>query len=184
MQADETPTINSTDITGKRWHVAVVKPQVQYREIAKRALTARGYSALMPMCRELVGGKAVEHPMYGRYLFVGVPPTMDSWNVRWTPGIQHLTLDARRRPVVIGESVLEAIVARMMQDGGTVDLLPKPTVVGSGFSAGQPVRVTDGLLIGCEGLFQGDQGDRCRVLLRVAGPESAIVLPASSLVAA
>lgn len=183
QQSVETPALE-----GKRWHVAVVKPQLQYRDIARKALKARGYDVLMPMCREMIvkDGKsqAVEHPLYGRYVFVGVEPSRDSWDIRWTPGIQHMTLDARRRPIVIGIPALEAIVARMQQDGGTVDLCPKPTAVGSGFIPGQLVRVVDGHLTGWEGLFEGDQGHRCRVLLNPYGPTQTCIIPASDLVAA
>ena len=181
-------SVETPALEGKRWHVAVVKPQLQYREIAQKALKARGYGVFLPMCREMVvkDGKsvAVEHTMFGRYLFVGVEPGQDSWEIRWTPGIQHMTLDARRRPVTVGVTVLQAILSRMIQDGGIVNLCPKPAAIGSGFIPGQRVRISDGALSGWEGLFQGDQGERCRVLLNVAGPESALVVPAKDLVAA
>jgi len=185
QQSVETPALE-----GKRWHVAVVKPQLQYRDIARKALKARGYDVLMPMCREMIvkDGKsqAVEHPLYGRYVFVGVEPSRDSWDIRWTPGIQHMTLDARRRPIVIGVPVLEAIVARMQQDGGTVDLCPRPAAVptGSGFQEGQTVRVTGGPFAGWEALFQADQGKRCRVLLSLFGNQMTAMVPAKQLVAA
>lgn len=179
--------MESTDIPsldGKRWHVAVVKPQVQCRDIARKALKARGYSVLMPMCRELVAGKAVERPMYGRYLFVGVGADQDGWSIRWVPGIQHMTLDARRRPVTVGIQVLGAIVDRMMQDGGIVDLCPKLVPVGSGFLPGQTVRVTDGAFDGMAGLFEADEGERCRVLLQLFDRETVAHVPARKLIAA
>lgn len=172
------------DLHGKRWHVAVVKPQVQYRDIARKALEARGYAVLLPMCRELVAGKAVERPMYGRYLFVGVRPDQDGWSIRWAPGIQHMTLDAKRRPVTVGIPVLEAIGARMHADGGVVDLCPKPVAVGSGFAPGQQVRVAEGLFDGMRGLFEADEGERCRVLLRLFDRETVAHVPARKLVAA
>ncbi|MBP2302539.1 transcription termination/antitermination NusG family protein [Azospirillum picis] len=170
---------------GKVWYIAVVKPLAQYREMAKKALRARGYAVFLPMCREIViqsgQQEIVERPMYGRYLFVGVDPGGDSWAIRWVPGIQHMTLDARRRPVTIAVSVLSAIADRMGRDGGVINLVPPPKAVGSGFIPGQLVRITDGTLTGWEGLFQADQGARCRVLLTVAGPESALTIPATSL---
>lgn len=184
------PDATIPDLIGKRWHVAVVKPQMQYRDIARKALQARGYSVLLPMCREMVikDGKpvATEHPLYGRYLFVGVGSGQDSWDIRWVPGIQHMTLDAKRRPIVIGIPVLEVITARMRADGGLVDLMPKPKAVnaGSGFIPGQHVRFVDGLFTGWEGLFQGDQGERCRVLLTRHGRETMFQVPAKELTAA
>jgi transcriptional antiterminator RfaH len=195
MRAVDPPALIPSDLYGKRWHVAVVKPQIQYREVAKRALYARGYSVLLPMCREMIvkdgESQAVEHPLYGRYVFVGVGSGRDSWDIRWTPGIQHLALDARRRPILIGIPVLEAIIARMQSDGGAVDLCPKPTAVpvtavpiGSGFQEGQTVRVTGGPFAGWEALFQADQGKRCRVLLSLFGNQQTAMVPAKQLVAA
>jgi len=171
--------------TGRVWYVAVVKPLAQYREMARKALRARGYAVFLPMCREIIlqagQQEIVERPMYGRYLFVGVEPGGDSWAIRWVPGIQHMTLDARRRPVTIAVSVLSAISDRMVRDGGVINLVPPPKTVGSGFVPGQLVRITDGTLAGWEGLFQADQGARCRVLLMVAGPESALMIPTDYL---
>lgn len=171
--------------TGKVWYVAVVKPLAQYREMARKALRARGYMVFLPMCREIVlqSGRQeiVERPMFGRYLFVGVDPGGDSWAIRWVPGVQHMTLDARRRPVTIAVSVLSAISDRMIRDGGVVNLIPAPKAVGSGFIPGQLVRITGGTLAGWEGLFQADEGARCRVLLTVAGPESALTIPTDYL---
>lgn len=171
--------------TGKVWYVAVVKPLAQYREMARKALRARGYAVFLPICREVVlqGNRReiVERPMYGRYLFVGVEPGADSWAIRWVPGVQHMTLDARRRPVTIAASVLSAISDRMVRDGGVVNLVPAPKANGSAFVPGQLVRITDGTLAGWEGLFQADEGARCRVLLTVAGPESALTIPTDYL---
>lgn len=178
------------ELEGRAWCVAVVKPLPQQRAIAVKALQSRGYAVLLPMCREMRlranRVQPTEEPMFGRYVFVGVAPGQNSWDIRWVPGVQHLTLDGKRRPITVAVPVLAAIVARMRADGGIVNLCPKPKAVGAEvFVAGQPVRVTSGPFEGWEGLFQADQGERCRVLLRLFGrAESVVQIPASSLVSA
>lgn len=160
------------DLADWTWHSAVVKPLVQHRDNAVRQLRMRGYRVMLPMCREMAERdgrwQPVIRPLFGRYVFVGVRPGQDSWSIRWMPGVQHMTLDARRRPLVVPCAALRAIVARMGADDGIVDLCPRP-LVGSGFSAGQPVRVLRGAFAGFEALFEGDQGQRCRVLLSLFG---------------
>ena len=178
-----------TDLDQWTWHSAVTKPLPQHRDMAARQLAARGYRVLLPMCRELVtkAGKSepVTRPMFGRYVFVGVAPGQESWDIRWVPGVQHMTLDAKRRPVVVPRSALAAIVARMDPESGVIDLCPchRPRQ-GSGFIAGEVVRVQSGPFAGFEALFEGDQGQRCRVLLSLFGREMTMLVEAKDLATA
>ncbi|OYD82515.1 transcription termination/antitermination protein NusG [Azospirillum brasilense] len=179
------PPTDLPTLDGKVWHVAVVKPQVQCRKIATDALRRRGYAVLMPMCRELLtrSGRAetVERPLFGRYFFVGVGPWQDAWDLRWCPGIQHLTLDARRRPITVPVDVLRAIVDRMEADGGAVDLRPREPV--PAFRPGQAVEVLQGPFAGFPGLFEVDEGKRVRVLVSLFGRETVVKVSAHGIVA-
>ncbi|WP_349602787.1 transcription termination/antitermination protein NusG [Azospirillum argentinense] len=179
------PLIDLPILDGKVWHVAVVKPQVQCRKIATDALRRRGYAVLMPMCREQMtrSGRTetVERSMFGRYFFVGVGPWQDAWELRWCPGIQHLTLDARRRPITVHVDVLRAIVDRMEADGGAVDLRPRQPV--QAFRPGQAVEVLEGPFAGFQGLFEADEGKRVRVLVSLFGGQSVVKVPAHGIAA-
>lgn len=170
-------------LADRRWYVAVVKPQRQYRDIARKALKARGYEVLMPMARELEirdhRKVEVDRPLYGRYLFVGASPGQDGWSVRWCPGIQHITLDSRHRPVTVAIPVLETIVERMLADGGFVDLRPKEIL--PRFVPGQPVTLLEGQFAGWQGLFDADEGKRCRVLIGLFGREMTVKLPMTAI---
>ncbi|AWK85044.1 transcription termination/antitermination protein NusG [Azospirillum thermophilum] len=149
--------LDEIDLTGRRWHVVVVKPLAQSGPMAVKALQARGWQALRPMCRELVVRKGerveVERSLFGRYVFAGADRSHEAHALRFVPGVQHPVIDARRRPLILRPDVLGAVVSRLRADGGIADLVPRDPV--PRFLPGQTVRVLEGPFAGFEGLFEG-----------------------------
>lgn len=164
------------DLQGRRWHAVVVKPLVQSGPIALQALQVRGWQVLRPMCRELVTrkGQRIEEQrtLFGRYVFAGAAPRHEAHELRFVPGVQHPVLDGKRRPLLLRPAVIAAVLARLQADGGVADLVPREAE--PLFRPGQAVRVLDGSFAGYEGLFEGDENQRVRVLLSLFGGQVTI----------
>ncbi|MGY0794249.1 transcription termination/antitermination protein NusG [Azospirillum argentinense] len=180
LSATGTP-LADIDVNGRRWHIVVVKPLVQAGPMAVKALQARGWQVLRPMCRELVMQKGqkveAERCMFGRYVFAGAGPAHEAHALRFVPGVQYPVNDARRRPLVLRPDVLEAVVARLAKDGGVADFVPREPVPQQfeavpQFEPGQAVRVLEGPFKGFTGLFEGDENQRVRVLVSLFGRQT------------
>jgi len=205
-QANTTPSkttstpLDEIDAAGRRWHVVVVKPLVTDRPKAIAALRDRGYQVLAPLCRELVTSKAGQvtervRPMFGRYILAGGLPGQEARKLALVPSVQHVSLDGRRRALVLNHRAVGALVERM-RDGedGVIDLLPRAPVAAvttpveqapaPRYRSGQTIRVTEGAFAGFSGLFVADEGERLRVLLGLFGGTTEATVPASAVKAA
>lgn len=178
--------LDEIDLAGRRWYAAVVKPLAQSGPMAVKALQVRGWQVLRPMCREIVVRKGqrieVERSLFGRYVFAGGGPHHEAHALRFVPGVQHPVIDARRHPLVLRPDVLGAVVSRLRADGGIADLVPRDPV--PRFLPGQTVRVLEGPFAGFEGLFEGDEHGRVRVLLSLFGRQTAVKVSPMGIVAA
>jgi Transcription antiterminator len=184
-----TPTgtpLDEIDLTGRRWHVVVVKPLVTDRPKAVSALLARGYQVLAPMCREVVIRKGrcseADRPMFGRYVFAGSMPGQEARKLALVPSVSYVSLDSRRRALVLQPGPLAAVVARLRADGGIADLVPRDPA--PRYLPGQSIRVTEGPFAGFSGLFVADEGERLRVLLGLFGGQTEATVPVVAVEAA
>jgi len=114
--------------------------------------------------------------MFPRYIFAKVN---DMWErVTNTPGV----IDVVRvgyAPARVPESVVDSLLCRRDADGF---ISVGPTAWHSRFRPGQPVRVSDGPLIGYRGVFDVATGDgRVRVLLEMLGAQTPVELKDSDL---
>ncbi|TWA73952.1 transcription antitermination factor NusG [Azospirillum brasilense] len=200
-----TQTTNTTgtpladlDLDGRRWHVVVVGTKLNDHPKAVAALLARGYQVIAPRCREVITDRRdqrreVERPMFGRYVFAGSMPGQEARKLALVPSVQYVSLDSRRRALVLPVRAVEAVVARMQAGAGIVDLRPvepvpvepaEAVVTAPRFQPGQTVRVTEGAFAGWDALFVADEGERIRVLLSLFGRQNEARVRAAGVKAA
>ncbi|QCO05456.1 transcription termination/antitermination protein NusG [Azospirillum argentinense] len=189
------------DIEGRRWHVVVVKPLVQDRALAIASLRARGYQVIAPLCREVITDRRdqrreVERPMFGHYVFAGSMHGQEARKLALVPSVKFVVLDSRRRALILPARAVAAVVTRMQDGAGIVDLRPQePTqaeaaapactvIAAPRFQPGQTVRVTDGPFAGWDALFVADEGERVRVLLSLFGRQNEASVPVRGVRAA
>ncbi|MGR0183202.1 transcription termination/antitermination protein NusG [Azospirillum aestuarii] len=203
-----TPQTNPTgtpladlDLEGRRWHVVVVGTKLNDHPKAVAALLARGYQVIAPLCREVITDRRdrhreVERPMFGRYVFAGSMPGQEARKLALVPSVQYVSLDTRRRALVLPVRAVAAVVARMQDGAGIVDLRPvepvpveamateSAIITAPRFQPGQTVRVTDGPFAGWDALFVADEGERIRVLLSLFGRQNETSVPVRGVRAA
>lgn len=162
----------------QRWFAVMCKPRAE--GIAQQCLERQGFRTFLPRhsrtSRTAQGMRTRIEPLFPRYLFLRLDPALQSVGpVRSTRGVAQL-VQFGTGPCVVPEAVITGIQARIEQDSGLVALAPPALRVGT------RVRVTQGPLMGLEGIFLARSGtDRVRVLLGLLGSERAVALPLDCL---
>lgn len=149
----------------ERWYAVCCKPRQE--AIAEENLQRQGYRTYLPRIRNtrrrLGQWIDVIEPLFPRYLFIRIDPTLRSTApVRSTRGAVGLVRFGGQ-PAAVPEEVIEVVMRRAEADSGVHQNRPL-------FCAGDPVRLVEGPLAGIGGVFtEQDSEKRAIVLLELLG---------------
>lgn len=168
-------------MSSSSWHVIQVHPHAETK--AQIHLNRQGFPTYLP--RYLKRRKharrieTVAAPLYPSYLFVSFNRSVHRWrSIHSTIGVARLVC-CGEVPAVIDDSVIDGLKGRE-NTSGFIQLERRQL-----FSAGDKVRVREGVFCDCLGLFES-MGDRERVaiLLELLGRKVRVVLDEEFVVAA
>jgi transcriptional antiterminator RfaH len=149
-----------------RWFVTQTHPHCEAK--ASIHLARQGFATYLPRyLKRRRHARRVEQtaaPLFPRYLFVSINLATQRWlSIDSTIGVSRLVCNCEV-PTPVPQPVIEAI--RRREDAhGYVQLLQRPQ-----FAPGDKVRVIDGVLDGCCGLYEGmSSGERIAILLDLLG---------------
>jgi len=151
---------------GSRWFVAQTHPHCEIK--ASVHLERQGFVSYLPrFLKRRRHARRVEQiaaPLFPRYLFVSIDLTAQRWrSIESTIGVSRL-IGHGDFPTPVPQPVVDAIRSREGADG-LVQLLRQPQ-----FAPGDKIRVIEGALYGCCGLYEGmSSRDRVAVLLDLLG---------------
>ncbi len=135
----------------QNWFVVVTRAQQEAR--AAIELANQNFHAFLPVM--------ASKPMFPRYIFTRFDRDADPWGkIKSTRGCVDLLRDGYM-PAKVPDRIIEAIMAFKEP--------VEPARGETNFTAGQTVRITEGVLSGLEGLFQGDVKNRTACLLEICG---------------
>lgn len=161
----------------KQWYLVYTKPRQE--EVARTNLSRQGYEIYLPLMRQPRRRRgrriAVIGPMFPRYLFVHLDRQTDNWGpIRSTLGVVSIVRFGHE-PAWAPDNLIVFLQSR--EDAQGVQAISPDE-----YQPGSRVRVTDGSLMGYEGIFLARTGhDRVAVLLDIMGRSSRTVLDAGLL---
>jgi transcriptional antiterminator RfaH len=161
----------------KNWYLVYTKPRQE--RVARTHLDRQGYETYLPFVRQprrRRGRRVAEvAPMFPRYLFVHLDERRDNWApIRSTVGVASLVRFGQQ-PARVPDDLVAFLHSREDEHG--VQIVAKDDL-----SPGSRVRVTDGALMGYEGIFLARSGqERVAVLLEIMGKTARTVLDATLL---
>jgi len=148
------------------WFVVYTNVNCEVR--ARKGLEALGYVTFLPTLRRFIRHarqcRAVDRPLFTRYLFVGLDPARDGWyEIRSTHGVESV-LGHAGTPEPVPASVVGELMAA--QQAGRFDLTQPP----ARFRSGERVAIEGGAF----GAFvaevvAADDGKRVEILHRMFG---------------
>ncbi|MFQ6024825.1 MAG: transcription/translation regulatory transformer protein RfaH [Acidiferrobacterales bacterium] len=160
------------DAATKKWYLVYCKPRQE--DVAKINLGRQGFETYLPKIRQprrrLNRRVTVVEPMFPRYLFIHLDSRHDNWGpIRSTLGVTSLVRFGQY-PAPVPDPLIAALRAREDEQG--IQDLPPPD-----YKHGDRLRVADGIMMGCEGLFLARTGrDRVIVLLDIMGRQARVEL--------
>jgi transcriptional antiterminator RfaH len=164
-----------------RWYVVCTQAHGEMRAPAQ--LRQQGFDVYLPRYlkrrRHARRVETIAAPLFPRYLFVSLDIAHQQWRaIRSTIGVSHLICRGDE-PVAISDAVVGEIRNREAPSG-FVEIAPSCR-----FSPGEKVRVVEGALSACLGLFEGTTDkSRVSVLLEMLGRQVRVVLHSDALEAA
>jgi transcriptional antiterminator RfaH len=166
--------------TGRRWYVVQTHPHAERRAAAH--LARQGFVTYLPCClrrwRHARRTELVPAPLFPRYLFVAIDLGAQRWRaIHSTVGVAQLVCRGND-PAPLPDSAVAELRSR--EQGGFVRLPPRPA-----FRPGEAIRILDGALASCLGLYEGmPDGGRVAVLLDLLGRKVRVLLDPESIAAA
>jgi transcriptional antiterminator RfaH len=164
-----------------RWYVVQTQPRAEAKAVAH--LQRQGFTTYLPRFlkrrRHARRIETVAAPLFPRYLFVLIDLATQRWRcIHSTLGVSRLVCNGEE-PAAVADGIVAGLRAREGADG-MVRLPPQRR-----FAQGETVRVIDGALASCLGLYEGmADGDRVAVLLDLLGRKVRVVIDDLSIVAA
>jgi len=150
----------------EHWYAVNCKPRQE--AVAEENLLRQGYRVYLPRIRNTRRRKGqwvdIVEALFPRYLFIQVDPIRHSIApVRSTRGVTSLVRHCGL-PAIVPEQVIETIMRRADANSGLHhDNRPL-------FRTGDPIRLVEGPLVGMEGVFTEEDGEkRVIVLLELMG---------------
>lgn len=163
------------------WYVVQTRPHSENK--ASAHLLRQGFGVYLPRYlkqrRHARRVDTVTVPLFPNYLFVSVDIATQRWlSIQSTIGVARLVRDGDR-PAPVPHHVIAALKGR--EDArGLIQLNPAPR-----FSPGDQVRVVNGALYDCLGLYEGMSGQaRVAILLDLLGRKVRVTLGADVIEAA
>jgi transcriptional antiterminator RfaH len=151
---------------GSRWFVAQTHPHCEVK--AAVHLGRQGFATYLPRyLKRRRHARRVEQtaaPLFPRYLFVSIDLATQRWlSIDSTIGVTRLVCNGEI-PTPVPHPVIDAI-RRREDANGFVQLLHRPQ-----FAPGDKIRVIEGALDGCCGLYEGmSSRQRVTILLDLLG---------------
>ena len=164
-----------------QWFVVETRSQAERQ--AQAHLDRQGFRTYLPRyLKRRRHARTTDHvpaPLFPRYLFVEMDPGTQRWRaINSTVGVTRL-LSFGAQPTAVPKGIIEAIRKREDPEGYV------HMAGGSGFGAGQSVRILEGPLADHEGLFQcTDDNQRVIVLLDILGRAVKVRVPKDGIAAA
>ena len=148
----------------QKWYLVYTKAKQE--NTAKINLENQGFLAYLP--RIGIFGKNQDHvvkiePMFPRYLFTKFNFQTDDWSkIKSTKGVSHLVIFGKKLATVDKE-----IIEFFQSNSDTEDIFHQYLQF-SNYSAGDKIRIKNGILKGKEAIFLSDNGKtRDRILLEI-----------------
>jgi transcriptional antiterminator RfaH len=157
----------------REWYVVQTHPNAEMR--AAEHLRRQGFEVYMPRCRKLRRHarktETVVRPLFPRYLFVAPGKASEGWHaVRSTVGVSTI-VGSELGPTRVRDTVMQDLRQRE-DEAGFFQSDPRPR-----FSPGEKLRLLDGALSLCVGLFESmTDNDRVSVLLEMLGRSVRVVV--------
>jgi transcriptional antiterminator RfaH len=167
--------------TDSVWHVIQVHPHAETK--AQMHLARQGFSTYLPRYlkkrRHARRTEIVPAPLYPSYLFVAFNRAIHRWrSIHSTIGVARLICNGDA-PAVIDVSIIDRLKSRENTQG-FIQFDRR-----SQFSAGDKVRVREGVFCDCLGLFESTSDrERVAILLELLGRKVRVVLDEEFVVAA
>lgn len=164
-------------ISDKSWYLIYTKPRQE--RLAQENLDNQGYMTYLPLIqrnRKRNGKRTTTvEAFFPRYLFISLNTTTDNWApIRSTFGVANI-VRFTQYPSIVSDSLISLLMSNENPDTGLYDENFK-------FKLGDGVRITDGALVGYEGLFKARSGEeRVIVLLNVMGNQTAVKVDVDAL---
>lgn len=165
----------------RRWYVVRTHPRAELKALTH--LVRQGYDTYLPRYlkkrRHARRVETVAAPLFPRYLFVAIDMATQRWRtISSTFGVAQLVCNGDE-PVPVVNDVVDALRARE-DENGFIRLPSRPQ-----FVVGDKVRLIEGALTGCVGLFEDmRENERVCVLLDLLGRKVRVVLEADVVAAA
>jgi len=169
--------MTAKDVAGKRWYLVYTK--VRQEKVAQTNLDRQGYEVYLPLVRQVrrrLGRRvSVIGAMFPRYLFVRLDSDTDNWApIRSTLGVVSIVRFGQE-PARVPDRFIVYLRSREDEQG-------MQTVTVDELKRGTRVRVTEGSLMGFEGVYQARTGhERVVVLLEIMGKVARTVVDRESL---
>ncbi len=155
----------------------VVHTQMRQELLALQHLEEQHFNVYLPRFKKMRShARKVDEvlaPLFPRYLFVGIDPTLDQWrSVNGTRGVSYV-LTAEGQPLWVPTVVIDDLKSRENTEGLlSVDSLDL-------FSQGDVLRIKEGSFEGQTGVFQKwTDRQRVEILLNFLGREQRLSVPA------
>jgi transcription elongation factor/antiterminator RfaH len=155
---------NACEGARSRWFVVCSRPHCEKRALAH--LLNQKFKCFLPLHEKTVRHarqfRAVQAPLFPRYLFVRLNLEQDRWrSVAGTVGVSNLIMEGDR-PKPIPDAIVEELIA-LADRSGLVSVAPRLEVGGA-------VRLVTGPFAGMVGeLLALDDDGRVRVLMNILG---------------
>lgn len=156
----------------KKWYLVYTKPRQE--ELANQNLQRQGFNSYLPMAIQprRRDGKVISRiePLFPRYLFISLDTKTDNWSpIRSTIGVSSLVRFGMNPAVVPTELVL--MIEKRDNEYGVQKLPIKE------FETGDKVRITDGPMMGYEGIFLARSSqERVTILLSIVNKNTHVKL--------
>ena len=166
---------------GQRWYVVRTRPHAEAK--AALHLERQGFVTYLPRYlkrrRHARRVETIAVPLFPRYLFVAADLATQCWRaIHSTFGVSQLVCNGEA-PVPVADAILQQFWCRH-DNTGYVRLETAPR-----FSAGNKVRVADGVFSACLGLFHGvTDAQRVAILIDLLGRSVKVVIDAELVEAA
>ena len=157
----------------ENWYALYTKPRKEQQ--VSELVGSKGYETYLPTIRVRKNGKERRVPFFSCYLFIRMDAALDSWDVRWTPGLRAIVSFGGQPAAVSGGAieVMKERLARMEESGYGRDL----------FRRGERVVMKSGPLRDLEAIFERSLSsrERARVLVDFLGRSTRCEVETDSL---
>lgn len=163
------------------WYVVQVRAHAETK--AQIHLSRQGFETYVPRYlkrrRHARRTDTVAAPLYPAYMFVRFDPSIHQWrSIHSTVGVARLVCNGDV-PAMLDQAIIEGLKSRECAQG-FIHLERRPQ-----FATHDKVRVREGALSNCLGLFEGmSDRDRVVILLDMLGRKVRVVLDEEFIVAA